>query len=528
MKSENIKVSKTELSAISRSLIAEHDKYNDLLYNQLEEAVYSESAFFELFCNLKKLYKLKNTEIAEYTGLSRMVISEMLEGEEKSQRKRYAVIKYLRSFIYCGTYSRISDYNFTKLLELLLKLFSPIINKQKLAGLMNISVNDISLILNYEKIINAESQRNILMLFYRLCSDPLNNSIEEYSAAARLLGKLLGRNIRIPEKRFICIYFTNCQADDEEIELAEFSGISFDDLHEILQGNGFPYYPKKLNVLFQIMSERFSERKLPDTLGRTDKFYLHHNGILKDNVHIKEEYEIELEKEEEARFKEIGDWFITLPDILREFVFKYALAQEKMNAYFFDYYISSKGGKKFYSFYFDKCKSDLILYIIELFRFVPTDEQEALLNNLWNKLSVSDMGVKAENYYSECAVMSFFFSSMAGNTTLSEKYRSAPVNNSLEAMLFMKNHYMSAWTMDFTGHDFLKKMLDFTANEWKLAAYIELSVIRNISVDFILEAIHEYFDDDFDEDELDEEDIRYMKECQDDFFLNEIYNEDDM
>lgn len=482
------------------------EKYNRMLYEQLEAAITDENMYIEVLADFKEHFRLKNTEIVNYTGLSKSVVTAMLDGEASNEQHRYAVVKYLRSISYYGRFSYIPYYIFVQLLELLHDIFSPQLDKQNLARLSGMTVNDISPILKGKKPLSAKEQYDMLVPFYWLCFDSFNNSIEEFAPVQMLLDELLKTNQDLSDnisfRQFADVYFKACIKADEVSMLSELTKIRTEDLQEIFKDEDFPYYFQKVHELQDIMKKRGED------LLDSEKLYWQDRMKIKYVIENRAYYKDQKDKRQGyiAPYKnEIGEWFLTLPDILKELVFKYARAQaDVLEEPAFDFLFTERNHIR----YQDRAtRLDLIHGVIVLFRKISYNEQLQVLHKLAENPELSafefpeflkdidyETGAdKCCKAHRECVALSFFFAMLAGTSTLADIYRNAPVNNSIDARLFMKERYGDVqYVICGINLYYAKEMLNFTAEEWRLAGYIETAVFNGVPLNTISDLINSY------------------------------------
>lgn len=473
---------------------------HDEMHAALEALIDSDQKVNEIYVRIYDNYYMTGTALRNYTNLPKHVVADLqndisVSGIKLSDKKRRALVEYFRSVIYCGNYCALTRDEFSQLFGMLIVKFSSVVKKHEFAELSGLSANDIARILNGTKNLTAAEQKDILTYFHRLCYDALNNEMDEFSAVRELLETLLGKRLCPHSKRFYDIYFSFCDdADGEMVELALLSGIRLEDVQKIFNGDDLIYYPFSVHALFRIMLKRSEQNEILEKLDDADSWCYYRS------LAEKPEYYNEFERERKSKEKAASNWFVTLPDMLKDIVYEFAvmqtvaatcrwLAAQKDN-YMCEMSVSQEIHGR-------KDKLELILDIIELFRCLSDDKKNQLLEYLHSNIviplpvPISRQQKKENDRHTECAVFSFFLSSLVVNDTLSKKYQNAPINNTFEGTIYMKDRYRSALSMVFAGPPFLKEMLDFTAAEWQLAGYIEAAIVSNFPIAKIFDQLSE-------------------------------------
>ena len=486
--------SRKELNSFSWNLSKFHDELYEAIESSFEDYDPENDIdeFMEIVDRIDELFMIKQGDIVAYTGSfgKNNTFHDYVESAEAEGR--YKIAQYYRSVLYSGAFSCIPSDLFSDLIKILTNAFSPEIKKKKLAEITGISENDIGLILKKERHFPAEKQKEIISVFYNYCLDSMNCDKPELKEMREFISGILGKDLCVRPKRFYDIYFSFCDdIDEEKKELAELSGISEKDIEGIFGEEEYPYYPLKLHELSSIMMERSEEIIDTGSLDKNDRWYY---NLLKNDYFDEDRKEQmrEYEEYEKMARKETTDWFLSLPDMLKETVFEFITKQTDQGVYnsvFHDYIENYKDSE--YAYCYNECddKLSFILLAIRVFRQLPSERKEALLKTLREKLK--PCYDDTAEHFSECALSSFYMASVVGKETLYEKYRNAPINNSVEATLYAQNRYQGLWQLEFIYTAFLKEMINFTSDEWKLAGYIESAIPVNFSPDIIFDILLE-------------------------------------
>lgn len=470
------------------------NKYHDEMHENLECIVNlddSDEAFEEMSYvieEIKENFDVTYQDLLKYTGLSKNYFPSWESILYADKNQRYKIVRYFRSVLYSGKFFCIPKDKFGELIEMLMKEFNSEFKRKQLAKIVGISQNDIGKIENGERAFSAEKQKEILTFFYNSCFDDMNFRKPEFDMIREFLYNLLGKNLCTHEKRFYDMYFSFISNPDEEkAELSRLSGISLIDTEGIFSEEDFSYYPNKLDMLSCLMLNRSKEIIQTESLNKNDIWYYRPliNRYL-DKNYKDEKYEVYQKME----VRQVAEWFPSLPDILKDIVFEFMLKQfetEKNNTIFHDYIII-QSESKYHVYYSNAEKLFLFLIVIRMFRDLSSEDKNRLLAELRKNIPVYPADQHCENAeksYKECAISSFYMSSLVGDKTLSEKYKDAPVNNSVEANLYTKKRYDCLWPSKYIHKPFLEDMLDFTADEWQLVGYMELAVLNSFPLDKI-------------------------------------------
>lgn len=480
------------------------NKYHNKMHEDLE-CIINLDDFDEAFRKMSYIigkirvdFDVTYQGLLKYTGLSKNYFPSWNSILYADKNQRYKIVKYLRSILYSGKFSCIPKDKFGRLIEMLMMEFGSEFKRKQLAKIVGVSQNDIGKIENGERAFSAEKQKEILTFFYNSCFDDMNFRKYEFDAIRKFLYNLLGKDLCTHEKRFYDIYFSFCNNPDEEKdELSELSGISLIDTEGIFSEEDFPYYPNKLDTLSCLMLNRSKEIIQTESLNREDRWNYH---LLIRRFLDKSYNEEQYEEYQETRTRQTAEWFSLLPDILKDIVFEFILKQfETTRDDFFHLYITGQGENNEYSDYEYRDKFFLIRRVVDLFGVLSREEKQNVLAEFRKELSLNlvspffERNVENIKMYFEnaikscgdCALFSFYMSSLVGDKTLSEKYKDAPVNNSIEATLYNKKRYEGLWPIEFVDSGFLEKMLNFTADEWQIVGYMELAVLNSFPLNKI-------------------------------------------
>ncbi len=506
-------------SFIVDEFVEELNGFHEQMYKELERAIDSDTRIYQLIDDIADEFRIWKGELESYIGargnVSASAISVSIDREQ-----RYAAVRYLRSAIYYGSFSCVPSYMFGRLLGHLEKTFSKKVKKKQLANLVNISKNDFGLIkrnndgdLHGEsqaaKKISAKKQYEILSFFHSLCYDPWDNEIEEFNETREMLETILGMNL------FTCVdklYSASRIQDDngnriddgydydkELAELSKSSGIRLEDIYEITENIVHPYYPRKLHELFCSTLDYRTNKIEQGQMSPTPQLA----ELWKTSIrHWKEQLNKKTAKNvaKLSSSPKASDVFIALPDILKDIIFNYANKQEQAigmwDAYrHYSAYTAVQDDNKYIEMYENKKKTDMLLDIIELFRALHCEKQDDVLEYLHENLMpcfppLSHKYNESTGIFAECAIFSFFLSSLVDDETLNIKYHNAKLNNDIDQTLYMKEHYHYSFILEDLGHRFISSMIDFSNKEWQLAGYIESAIAANFPITRILEQIY--------------------------------------
>ncbi len=467
------------------------------MHAALEELIDSDKKVNEIYVRIYDNYYMTGTALRNYTNLPKHVVADLqndisVSGIKLSDMKRRALVEYFRSVIYCGNYCALTRDEFSQLFEMLIVTFSSVVKKHEFAELSSLSANDIARILNGTKNLTAAEQKDILLHFHSLCYDALKNEMEEFTAVRKLLETLMGEHLVPREKKFYDTYFSLC--DDinfEKFVLSCQSCIRLEDLERILDDVNYTYYPMELQNLARVMFNR-SRYIIPKNLHTENVEYL--KTFIEQNVY--DDFETEdnyWEITRKVAEQRICDWFITLPDVLKNIVYEYAQRQIASIAegWYFDGYIVTYANEVNRYYEYDN-KLTLICDMIEMFRALSIDKKSEILDCLHKSIAIpfpapsykcrskDNKCDNSEKAFSECAVFSFCMSYITEDGTLSDKYSNAPLHNTFDDMLFARKNYKNVQQlMHVNKSDFLMKMLHFTSDEWQLVGYIEAAIVKD-------------------------------------------------
>ncbi len=466
------------------------------MHTALEKLIDSDQKVNEIYVRIYDNYYMTGTALRNNTNLPKYVVADLqndisVSGIKLSDKKRRAMVEYFRSVIYCGSYCALTRDEFSQLFEMLIVKFSSVAKKYEFAELSGISTNDIARIISGTKMLTVAEQKDILMHFHSLCYDALGNEMEEFKAVRKLLETMLGEYFVPRDKRFYDIYFSLC--DDiiiEKTALSWKSEIRLEDLENIFADVNYTYYPLRIQKLACIMFNRSRQLK-SDRLHSDAGKYL--RSFIDKNTYNEYEYEEEWEFIQKIEEQGVCDWFLSLPDVVKNIVYEYANRQIVSIAYgwYFDGYIATYANEVNRYYEYDN-KLTLICDMIKMFRALSVDKKCKTLASLHNSIVIPFPAPSnkcrceeykcenAEKAFSECAVFSLCMSYITEDGSLSEKYCKAPLHNTFDDMLFARKHYKNVQQLIHVNKsDFLMKMLHFTSDEWQLVSYIEAAIVKD-------------------------------------------------